>query len=453
MRRAAAFLLLAGALMLAVGWLADRPGEVSITWQGWRVDTSFGMLLAGAAALAALAVALASLWRLVVTGPRRFQRWRRDRRRRRGYAALTSGLVAVAAGDPQDARRHARRADALLDEPPLTMLLAAQAAQLVGDEEEARRHFERMLGKPETEFLGLRGLISQALKSGDEAGALSLARRARALRPKTAWVQTTLLGLEARAGDWEAAQCTLRDARRIGAVPPAQAARHAAAIALERSREAAGAGRAAEALAQAEAAWKADPDHEAVAAWLAGLHLDAGRARAAQRIIEQAWSRAPRPELAALHPRSRGATDPIARVKAAERLAALAPRHPQSHLALARAAIDAQLWGEARRHLDAAGAVSAGQADGAVARLMARVEEAEKGDGVAARRWLARAAEAPGEDGWTCGACGARHARWQATCGHCGAFDRIAWSAGPRVDAPAAARAALASRASEGKGP
>ncbi|MBM3630060.1 MAG: heme biosynthesis protein HemY, partial [Alphaproteobacteria bacterium] len=228
MRRAAAFLLLAGALMLAVGWLADRPGEVSITWQGWRVDTSFGMMLAGAAALAALAVALASLWRLVVTGPRRFRRWSRDRRRRRGYAALTSGLVAVAAGDPQDARRHARRADALLDEPPLTMLLAAQAAQLVGDEEEARRHFERMLAKPETEFLGLRGLISQALKSGDEAAALSLARRARALRPRTAWVQTTLLGLEARAGAWEDAQRTLRDARRIGAVPPAEAARHAA---------------------------------------------------------------------------------------------------------------------------------------------------------------------------------------------------------------------------------
>lgn len=437
--------------MLAVGWLADRPGEVSVVWQGWRIDTSLGMLLAAALALAAAAVALASLWRLVVTGPRRFQRWRRDRRRRRGYAALTSGLVAVAAGDPQDARRHARRADALLDEPPLTMLLAAQAAQLVGDEAEARRHFELMLGKPETEFLGLRGLISQALKAGDEAAALELARRARALRPRTAWVQTTLLGLEARAGDWEAAQRTLREARRIGAVPPAQAARHAAAIALERSREAAAAGRAAEALAQAEAAWKADPDHEAVAAWLAELHLEGGRARAATRIIEQAWSRAPRPALAALHPRARGATDPIARVKAAERLAALSPRHPGSHLAQAEAAIEARLWGEARRHLDAAAA--AGQVDGAVARLMARVEEAEKGDGAAARRWLARAAEAPGEDGWTCGACGARHARWQANCGHCGAFDRIAWSAGPRVDAAPPASAALPPRDSQGKAP
>jgi HemY protein len=84
---------------------------------------------------------------------------------------------------------------------------------------------------------------------------------------------------------------------------------------------------------------------------------------------------------------------------------------------------------------------------------MARVEEAEKGDGAAARRWLARAAEAPGEDGWTCGACGARHARWQANCGHCGAFDRIAWSAGPRVDAAPPTSAALPPRDSQGKAP
>ena len=145
--------------------------------------------------------------------------------------------------------------------------------------------------------------------------------------------------------------------------------------------------------------------------------------------------------------RAMGDADVLCFQEVSDGFGALAPRHPESHLALARAAIDAQLWGEARRHLDAAGAVSAGQADGAVARLMARVEEAEKDDGVAARRWLARAAEAPGEDGWTCGACGARHARWQATCGHCGAFDRIAWSAGPRHPRRAPRRRARASAA------
>jgi HemY protein len=263
-RRILGFLVVAAALMLAVAWFADRPGEVSVVWQGWRIDTSFGVLVFGAALVALCAIALARIWQALVSGPRRFLRWRRDRRRRQGYAALTSGLVAVAAGDPREARRHARRADVLLDEPPLTMLLAAQTAQLLGDEDEAKRHFRRMLDNPETAFLGLRGLITQALRTGDTIEALMLARRARDLRPRTAWVQTTLLDLETRLGDWPAAQETLRQATKHAALPPAQASRHAAAIALERARRAVQENRPEEARAQAELAWKSDPDHAAV---------------------------------------------------------------------------------------------------------------------------------------------------------------------------------------------
>lgn len=435
MRRMLGFLLVAALTMLAVVWFADRPGEVSVVWQGWRIDTSFGILVLAALALSVVAIVLARLWRAVVGGPRRLLLWRRDRRRRQGYAALTNGLVAVAAGDPQEARRHARRADVLLDEPPLTMLLAAQTAQLLGDEAEARRHFRRMMENPQTAFLGLRGLIAQALKSGDRVEALTLARRARELRPRTAWVQTTLLDLETRLGDWPAAQETLRQATKYAALPPAQAARHAAAIALERARRALDENRPEEALAQAERAWKADPDHEAVAPLLAERYLAGGRARAAARILEQAWARAPRPDLVALHARARDCRDDLARVKAAERLAALAPAHPESHLAQARACRAARLWGEARRHLTAAIAAAGGTPSAGIARLMAEIEEAEKGDQAAARHWLARAADAPADAGWICGACGTGHGRWQAICGQCGAFDRIGWTARTRIAA------------------
>jgi HemY protein len=440
-RRILGFLVVAAALMLAVAWFADRPGEVSVVWQGWRIDTSFGVLVFGAALVALCAIALARIWQALVSGPRRFLRWRRDRRRRQGYAALTSGLVAVAAGDPREARRHARRADVLLDEPPLTMLLAAQTAQLLGDEDEAKRHFRRMLDNPETAFLGLRGLITQALKSGDTIEALMLARRARDLRPRTAWVQTTLLDLETRIGDWPAAQETLRQATKHAALPPAQASRHAAAIALERARRAVLENRPEEALAQAELAWKSDPDHAAVAPFLAERYLADGRARAALRIVEQAWARSPQPELADLHARARGCGDALSRVKAAERLAALAPAHPESHLVLARAAQAARLWGEARRHLAAAIAAGGGAATAGIARRMAEIEEVEKGDQAAARGWLERAAQAPEDAGWICGACGTAHARWQAICGQCGAFDRISWTARARVAALPAATA------------
>jgi HemY protein len=119
------------AVLVAVAvFFADHPVQVEIVWQGWQVTTSVGVLVA-AAVLAALLVALL-FWIVsrMVASPRVFLRRRRERRRRSGYRALTQGMVAVAAGDPHEAQRYARKADALLAEPPLTLLLSAQAASL-----------------------------------------------------------------------------------------------------------------------------------------------------------------------------------------------------------------------------------------------------------------------------------------------------------------------------------
>src|SRR3546814_13347697 len=87
-------------------------------------------------------------------------------------------MVAVAAGDAQEAARWSRRADDLLEDPPLTLLLSAQAAQLNGDERAAEKYFNAMLEKPETRFLGLRGLLMPALPENDHRRALGFARQA-----------------------------------------------------------------------------------------------------------------------------------------------------------------------------------------------------------------------------------------------------------------------------------
>ena len=98
----------------------------------------------------------------------------------------------------------------MLDEPPLTLLLSAQAAQLEGDDHAARGYFEAMLDQPATAFLGLRGLLVQAERTGDTARALELAERAFALRPETPWVLTALLELQTRAGRWSDALGTVK---------------------------------------------------------------------------------------------------------------------------------------------------------------------------------------------------------------------------------------------------
>jgi HemY protein len=431
--RAIVLLLLLAGFMLLAAWFADRPGQVAIEWEGLKLATSVPVLLAAVALLAVVAALLYRFWRAIVGAPRAFGRWRRERRRRQGYVALTQGMVAVAAGDPDEARRQARRADVLLNEPPLTMLLSAQAAQLNGDENAASRYFTQMLERRETEFLGLRGLLIQAMRKGDHDKAISLARRARALRPHTPWLLTTLFELETRVGDWRAATETLGQAHRAKAIPTPQAHRHEAAVLIELSRTAAANGRARDALRTAEQAHRADPDHLGATIWLADRYVEADKARAAERIVEQQWTRQPHPELLAAYRRARPVAEPLQWVKQVERLVRLAPLHRESMIALGIANLDAKLWGEARRHLTAA--VEAGQGDpsAGLCRLMARLEEEEGVNPGAVHAWLARAAEAPPDAAWVCEACGAAHARWQGNCSRCGSFDKLAWRAPARV--------------------
>ncbi len=345
-------LLVIAVLVAAAVFFADHPGRVVIAWQGWRVETSVAVF-AAAAILAALAAVFAlRLLALILGSPRAFLRSRRERRRRAGYRALTQGMVAVAAGDQQEAQRHARRADALLADPPLTLLLSAQAAQLDGDETAAKKYFTAMLARPETEFLGLRGLLNHALRTGDRDTARRLAERARMLRPNAGWATLSLLDLEAREGRWEAARDTLAQAVKHRLVPAERARHHRGVILYELSRAALTSGDRRRSTALAAEAQGLTPDLVAPAVHHARLLLAERRTGPAAKAVEHAWRTAPQPELAQVYAEIHGDAATLARVKCFERLAAQNPDARESHLALAEAALVAQLWGEARRHLE-----------------------------------------------------------------------------------------------------
>src|SRR5918993_1649990 len=129
MVRVIAYLLLVAVVAGGAAWLADRPGDVAITWQGWRIETSV-MVAAAAGVLAILlAVLLWSFIRSVLRFPDAMARRFRERRAAKGYGAISKGLVAVGSGDLRAARRHAGDADRLVPEEPPALLLSAQTAQ------------------------------------------------------------------------------------------------------------------------------------------------------------------------------------------------------------------------------------------------------------------------------------------------------------------------------------
>ncbi|HZU87879.1 MAG TPA: heme biosynthesis HemY N-terminal domain-containing protein, partial [Stellaceae bacterium] len=451
MRGLLAFVVVAGLIAAAV-FLADHPGRVDIVWRGFEIETSVGILLAAVIAAAAVVVAILRLLMFVIRGPKALLRRRRERRREAGYRALTQGLVAVAAGEPHEAQRHARKADLLLADPPLTLLLSAQAAQLEGDESAAKRFFTAMLDRPETEFLGLRGLLNQALRAGDLAAARRFAERARVLRPNTPWVVETVFDLEARDGRWEAARDTLKTAERRGLLPAERVRHHRGVILYELALAARQRGERQQAAKLAAAAEALVPDLAAPAAARARWLLEEGRTAAAAKAVERAWRSAPQPELAEVWGMIHAALPPLARVKSCERLAAANPAARASHVAVAEAALTAHLWGEARRHLDEALAAAApphpdpplftgGTPPGPAARrngappsgptrrlclLWARLAEAES-EPARMREWLDRAVAALPDPRYVCANCGGESFAWRPLCPCCGSFDTLAW--------------------------
>ena len=430
MTRALILLLQISVAVAAAVWLAGNPGRVAVEWQGWRLDTSVGIVVLVVVLVAAAAVVAARFLGALRRAPGRFLESRRASRRQRGYKALTQGMVAVAAGDAGEARRWARKADTLLDEPPLTMLLSAQAAQLGGEEAAARRYFEAMLDHPDTAFLGVRGLLMQAIKGGDKGEALRLAQRAYGLRPDTGWVVDQLFELQVEGGLWGAANETIAAAIRRKTLPAPQARKRRAAVLVEHARLAEAEGDRDAALDRAREAHDLDPGLVPATVALARQHKARDRGGKALRLIEEAWARAPTPELAAAYRDIAGETDPLARVKLFQRLFSFRPDHRESHIALAEMSLAARLWGEARKYLAAA---AGDNPTARVCRLMAELEESEKADMAAARQWLTRATTAPPDEAWVCSECGAIAGAWNALCGNCGAFGSLAWQAPPRA--------------------
>ena len=209
MIRVLLFFIGVAALALGAVWLADRPGDIAITWLGYRIETS---VMVGAAALALLIAATILVWSIlngIVRAPKTFSAFRSNRRTNRGYRAISRGIIAIGAGDAPAARRFAQEARRLMPNEPLALLLGAQTAQLAGDGTEAERTFRTMAKRNDTKLLGLHGLFVEAQRRDDPAAARAHAEEAVKTEPTLAWAAEAVLQYRCADGDWNGALAAL----------------------------------------------------------------------------------------------------------------------------------------------------------------------------------------------------------------------------------------------------
>lgn len=424
MLRIVLFLVLIALAAAGAAWVADQPGEVVMTWGGWRASPTIPVfvLLLGlfAVAIVLLWSALTATWRL----PGRMRRRRHEKRHARGRHAITHGLLAIGHGDTALARRHAEAARRHAPNDPLALLLHAQSAQLEGNRDEARRVFRVMAEREDTRLLGLRGLFIEAQRADDAVGAVMIAEEAIKLSPSSTWASHAVLGFRCARGDWSGALAILDSNLSAGLINKAAYRRQRGVLLTARALELETMDRDVARESVMEAI-KLAPTLVPAAVLAAKFESEAHQVRRAMKMVEAAWLANPHPDLADAYAHVKLGDSARQRLQRVETLAAKTaadkPGHVEGQLAIARAAVDAAEFARARAVL----APYINDPTQRVALLMAELERTEHGDGGRARAWTLRAVRARHDPAWT--ADGYVSDRWRPVSPVTGRLDAFQW--------------------------
>lgn len=350
-------------------------------------------------------------------------------RERKGYEALSEGMMALASGEGRLAMAKANRAEKFLERPELTNLLTAQAAELAGDRKTAEATYRKLLEDDKTRFVGVRGIMKQKLEDGDTDTALVLAEKAFAIKPKHVETQDTLLRLQAEKSDWKGARETLTAKLKTGQLPRDVHKRRDAVLALSQAKGIFAEGQTAEAQDASIEANRMSPDLVPAAVMAAQTYIEKNNSRAAGKVLKKAWDVAPHPDLAATFAAIAPDETPTARIKRFRTLTKAHSGHAETKMLLAELHIAAEDFPEARR------AISTLVVDEPTARnltIMAAIERGEGSADAVVRGWLAKALTATRGPQWICDNCQHIHSAWDSVCGNCSGIDTLAWREPPK---------------------
>jgi HemY protein len=349
-------------------------------------------------------------------------------RERKGYEALSEGMMALASGEGHLAMTKAARADKYLQQPQLTNLLTAQAAEMTGDRRKAEETYKQLLTDSKTRFVGVRGIMKQKLADGDTDTALALAKKAFALKPKHEETQDVLLRLQAEKSDWAGARLTLGAKLKSGSLPRDVHKRRDAVLALSEARDIADEGKTIEAREAAIAANRLSPDLIPAAIMAAKGYIGDGNARYATRVLTKTWNAQPHPDLAAAFAEIAPNETAQDRLKRFSKLTNATADHPETKMLMAELHIAAEDFPAAKRAL---GDLAEKEPTARILTLMAAIERGQGADDSVVRGWLTRALTAPRGPQWICDSCQHIHPGWSATCDNCGSFDTLSWKTPP----------------------
>ncbi|MGB7317171.1 MAG: heme biosynthesis HemY N-terminal domain-containing protein, partial [Planktotalea sp.] len=429
------FIGVVGALAWGAGFLLESDGGLQISALGYEVSPGpLGSVLLLVALvfvvwlLLKVLALLVAVWKFLNGDETALSRYFDRNRERKGFEALSEGLMALASGEGRVAMAKAAKADKYLNKPELTNLLTAQAAELAGDTKKAEETYRKLVENEQTRFVGVRGIMKQKLAAGENDVALQFAEKAFALKPKHEETGDILLRLQAEKEDWTGARKTLSAKLRNGQLPRDVHKRRDAVLALSEAKDVIADDSSIEKREAAIEANRLSPDLIPAAVMAAHGYIEQNKPRYATRVLKKAWEARPHPDLAAAFAAIAPDETPSVRIKRFAALTKVKPENPETKMLLAELHIANEDFPAARRAL---GDLVETDPDARSVTLMAVIERGEGASDTVVKGWLARAIAVPRGPQWICDNCQHIHNEWKPICENCSSFDTLEWKRPP----------------------
>ena len=427
------FLIKISVIVGALLWIALQSGPVSLSFLDYDVKTQLGVFLLGLMAAFFICYFIIRTLKLILSAPKAIADNHSKNNTKRGYQALTQGMVAVAAGDSKAATKLSKKASNLIGvDHGLPVLLEAQAARLRGDTQQANECFIKLSENKETSLLGVRGLLRMALDEEDYQQALTHAKKARDINPKQEWISQAVYDLEIKNRHWKEALKTIKRSLSSGFMPHEKANSDRIAINLELSDQALNNHDSNGGLSYLKRAYKLDNSFVPSVTRLAKLNLSKKNRSKAVSLVLKCWKENPHPDLAAIWQELSPELTPKNRKKYMawfEKLLAAAPESDLGMLLMAQASMDIKDWQKTIEYLKKAKQSNPSSNTYKIQRVLREHMEAEGLDIETLADQLGDEFEMHNtpERCWVCSETGRRYDEWTAIARPHGSFNTIIW--------------------------
>ncbi|MBT5072281.1 MAG: tetratricopeptide repeat protein [Kordiimonadaceae bacterium] len=424
MIRLTGYIVLAVFIALCAAWISSNPGQVLITWQGWEVRFSVTVFVF--IALLYAFVIWAILWLMkrlnifaFLLSPKRLAA-----KRAKAESDLDQAWSEYALGDYKEALKLGLRAKAKLGEDHNVLRLLASATQKLPDEKNP--YMEKLAGSEKSAVWAKKQDLDQYLEQKRWAEAKKLVQKMILIHPKSHYLLELDFLLCARLGNWQEANTALQNAfKQKSAITLKNKKHYKAVIDYCLSLEEKAAGKKSETLDLLKSSLKSEPSFSPAAIAAARCYLEQDDKKSAEKILTAIWKIAPNKELAdiiiELYPLESSA-ETFRRIK---KLCDSAVDFVESQHLLAKSAIAAEHWPEARSALELI--INSNQASKATYQLFAHLEIKQKNDDVAANKYHALSVSADEDHSWKCESCYNVSAHYLPLCKKCSEFNTISW--------------------------